>query len=286
MSEFQKRLGTSATLLLVVAAALISIEFGIFAPWFVLVAAAGAVATWEWAGLLGLRGGLRALHVIACAGVTVSILPLDSRISGVVFGMTQGLAATPASDIVFGMVIGLWGLALLRVAGVPFPARAERIFFGALGLVAPPAAVVILTSGAGMILWLLLVVVIVADTAAYGFGRRFGRTALAPEISPSKTRAGFVGALLAVAGVAVLAAWELDFPPATWFSFVGLALLTACFSVVGDLSISRLKRMAGVKDSGRILPGHGGVLDRVDGLLAASVAFAFGDVALSRVLPT
>ena len=258
MSEVAKRLVTAAVLLAVVVGALLLLEFRIPGPWKILVAVACALAAWEWSGLLGLRGGFRLAYVAAGAFVAWG----------------ASLLGPPDFEVASWVTLGLWGLALLRVVGVPFPApAAERMFFGMLGLCAIPMAGLILVRPLGVFLWVLLVVVIVADTAAYVFGRRFGRTALAPDISPGKTRAGLVGALLTASGTGLLIAWSLDFPPSTWFSFVCLALLTACFGVVGDLSASLLKRRAKVKDSGWMLPGHGGVLDRVDGLLAATVAF-------------
>jgi phosphatidate cytidylyltransferase len=117
-------------------------------------------------------------------------------------------------------------------------------------------------------LLLALGVVWVADTAAYFFGRRFGRTKLAPQISPGKTWAGVWGA----AGAVVLywiVVWAIA--PAGSVRLVSglmLALLMTALSIVGDLFESWMKRVAGVKDSGDLLPGHGGLLDRVDGLTA------------------
>ena len=270
MTDLAKRMGTALVLLAGVVGALVLRETGITgAPWVAFVAVAGGFAAWEWSGLSGLRRGLRPVYVAACALVAWGALSL----------------APPVPEAAFLVTLGLWGLALLRVAGVPFPAAAEKGFFGMLGLGAVPVAGLILVNHSGVFLWVLLAVVIVADTAAYGFGRRYGRTALAPDISPGKTRAGLVGALLAVAGAGLLMAWGLDLPPMAWFYFVCLVLLTACFSVVGDLTVSLLKRRANVKDSGRLLPGHGGVLDRVDGLLAAAPVYALGIQVLQGVVP-
>lgn len=269
MSDLTQRAVTAAALLAVVAGALVLRETGITgAPWIVFVAVVSMLAAWEWAGLLGFRHGLRLVYAAACALVAWAALFLGP----------------PVSEIVFLATLGLWGLALLRVIGVPFPETAEKVFFGMLGLGAVPVAGLILVDYSGAFLWVLLTVVIVADTAAYGFGRRYGKTALAPDISPGKTRAGLIGALLTVAGIGLLMAWGLDLPPVTWFYFVCLALLTACFSVVGDLTVSLLKRRAGAKDSGQLLPGHGGVLDRVDGLLAAVPVYALGIQALQGVV--
>ena len=132
-----------------------------------------------------------------------------------------------------------------------------------------------LSQGVLMLLSILFIVWI-ADTAAYFAGRAFGRRKLAPHISPGKTWAGVAGAIVAVLLVA-LAVWQ--FVPAAriysndLFAAIGpafalllLALLVA-LSIAGDLFESLLKRQAGVKDSGQLLPGHGGVLDRVDAMV-------------------
>ncbi|MDD9884031.1 MAG: phosphatidate cytidylyltransferase [Gammaproteobacteria bacterium] len=129
--------------------------------------------------------------------------------------------------------------------------------------------------GAGVALG-ALAVVWAADSGAYFAGKRFGKRRLAPAISPGKTVAGLVGGVAAAVAVAVLAsmlAWAAaDAAQTRWW--LAAALAAALFSVVGDLYESSLKRRAGVKDSGGLLPGHGGILDRIDGLIAALPAFA------------
>jgi phosphatidate cytidylyltransferase len=122
----------------------------------------------------------------------------------------------------------------------------------------------------------MMAIVWIADTAAYFTGRRFGRRKLAPSISPGKTWEGVYGALAAVAIYALLllslaaaagSTRPLDaIAAAIW---VALTLLLTGLSIIGDLFESQLKRQRGVKDSGAILPGHGGVLDRIDALTAA-----------------
>ncbi|MCA9938789.1 MAG: phosphatidate cytidylyltransferase [Anaerolineales bacterium] len=120
---------------------------------------------------------------------------------------------------------------------------------------------------------LALVAIWVADSAAYAFGKRFGRRKLAPRLSPNKTVEGYISGIIAGTALSVIAASLLHLP-------VGLAglfgLLTCTFSPAGDLAISLLKRQAGVKDSGNLLPGHGGALDRVDSLLwSVTIAYYF-----------
>ena len=130
--------------------------------------------------------------------------------------------------------------------------------------------------------WLLtaLMVVWAADTGAYFSGRRFGKRKLSPNISPNKTVEGLVGGLLlaVVVGVvlSLVAGASVEQLPAVAL----VSAIAALFSVVGDLFESLLKRHAGVKDSGHQIPGHGGILDRLDGVLAALPAFALGKAVL------
>lgn len=124
--------------------------------------------------------------------------------------------------------------------------------------------------------WILLsalVIVVAADTGAYFAGRAFGRVKLAPQVSPAKTWEGVIGGLLASAAVAWAAAALLDWRAG---QILPLALTAAGLSVVGDLLESKMKRQAGVKDSGHLFPGHGGVLDRIDSLAAGLPALALG----------
>lgn len=119
----------------------------------------------------------------------------------------------------------------------------------------------------------LLAIVWAADVGAYGFGRWLGRTKLAPAVSPGKTWEGMAGGLLLAALAAGGAAAWLDLPVAR---LAALGVVTALISVLGDLTQSMFKRNVGLKDSGKLLPGHGGVLDRIDSLTAAIPVFAGG----------
>jgi phosphatidate cytidylyltransferase len=126
--------------------------------------------------------------------------------------------------------------------------------------------------------WVLYVMLLVwaADSGAYFAGRAFGQRKLAPAVSPGKTWEGVFGALAATALFACAYAWFLDLRAAAFSSFILVCLVTVLFSIVGDLLESLLKRQQGVKDSGSLIPGHGGVLDRTDSLLAAAPVFLFG----------
>jgi len=133
------------------------------------------------------------------------------------------------------------------------------------------------------VLFYLLSLVWVADIGAYFIGKRFGRTKLAPAISPGKTREGLLGGLASsLLWMTVVyqfsAGWGLALLP-----FLLISVVTSLASVCGDLFESVLKREAGVKDSSQLLPGHGGVLDRIDGVLAATPVFLCGILLAGQV---
>jgi len=120
----------------------------------------------------------------------------------------------------------------------------------------------------------LLFLVWAADIGAYLFGRRWGQHKMIPQISPGKSWEGLFGGLLSVIIVATLELSLIN--PFSWLSWYGLVVVTGLISVIGDLWMSMLKRRSAIKDSGHLIPGHGGVLDRLDSLLAALPVFYIG----------
>ena len=132
----------------------------------------------------------------------------------------------------------------------------------------PPWLALVQLQNDAVLLLALLAVVWIADSMAYFTGRKLGRHKLAPAISPGKTWEGVGGALIAVTVYALLL-HSLLFPAYELQLLIAALLVMTCFSIVGDLFESWLKRSAGVKDSGSIFPGHGGMLDRIDGVTAA-----------------
>lgn len=133
--------------------------------------------------------------------------------------------------------------------------------------------------GALVILFVLLLVW-AADVGGYVFGRWLGRTKMAPHISPGKTWAGFFGGLGLALVVGYIAQYLFGFQSRSSWWMVGLIVITVVSSVVGDLMESVAKRENGLKDSGRLLPGHGGLLDRIDSLIAAAPVFTIGAILL------
>lgn len=134
--------------------------------------------------------------------------------------------------------------------------------------------------------WLLYVFLLVwcADSGAYFVGRKLGRRKMAPNVSPNKSMEGLAGGvvtgLLVVIGISV---FMFKLNGVALLAFVALSVVTILISVLGDLFESMLKRRAKVKDSGTILPGHGGILDRIDSLLSATPIFALGFVGLQQL---
>lgn len=152
-------------------------------------------------------------------------------------------------------------------------------------MAAPWFAILALHQNASAGPWLvlfLMMLVWLADSAAYFAGRRFGRNKLAPHLSPGKTIEGVLGALFA----AVL--WSLVLlpiaPGVSWAWLALLSVVTAMISVVGDLVESWLKRRRHLKDTGSLLPGHGGMLDRLDSMVSASPVFAIGFLLWEKTL--
>jgi phosphatidate cytidylyltransferase len=177
-----------------------------------------------------------------------------------------------------------WLLGLLFVISYPrhvarWSSKGVQVVIGLFILVPTWIAVVGLHSlghnGPYLVLYLLSLIWI-ADSGAYFGGRSFGKHKLAPHVSPGKTLEGVLSAFLATAIYAILITPWFDIDGNLRVGFVVLSLVTVAFSILGDLSESMFKRHAGVKDSGNLLPGHGGVLDRIDSVTAAAPVFVVG----------
>jgi len=236
----------------------------VFAPTWASLAAIGvaiAVCAWEWSTFL--RAG-QAVRFLFIALVVVAT------------GAGWQFSADPrVLRIVLWIAAAWWLLALVLVVRGPAAVTRALAFIGGL-LVLVPAGVALLRlrvdhGGA----WTLFVLVLVwaADTGAFVAGKAFGRHRLAPLVSPGKTWEGVAGGLLLAAAVALLASPSLH-QPYLPLALVGIAV--AVFSVIGDLTESLFKRFAGVKDSGHLIPGHGGLMDRLDSVTAAAPILLLG----------
>ena len=258
------RVLTSLLLAPLAAAAVFYLPLWAFALVFWMVA---ALACYEWAGFLNLSGGFaKSIYVVLFGALVGSVYILE--------GHTQ--AGFFAPILWFGC--GVWLLACGAVLAFPSGEALFRstILLGILGLLLTFLAwlslVVIRSTEQGSI-WLVWLFCLAwgADIGAYFAGRAVGKTPLAPAVSPAKTWEGVGGGVLLAMGVCggAVVWWQGD--GIFWLS---ITLLLIVIAVFGDLFESVIKRATGIKDSGTILPGHGGVLDRIDSLLAVLPFFA------------
>lgn len=237
-----------------------------------------AVAAWEWSALAGLSSPAARLAYV------VALLAFGGLAAAAVVRQMPHGALIP-------LAASLWWLwVLVELLRHPEPGagwlatRVGRVVSGFCVLIPAWVAPLYLHAQDPLSPALLLFVfalVWTADTAAYFFGRALGRRRLAPLLSPGKTVEGALGGLGAVVPLAWVCGtmiWKLD--GGLLLVWVLVALVAAACSVVGDLAESKFKRIAGVKDSGRLLPGHGGVLDRIDAFTAAAPVFVTGWVYL------
>ncbi|MEP6633704.1 MAG: phosphatidate cytidylyltransferase [Luteimonas sp.] len=247
-------------------------------PWVVAVAAVMFLAgLWEWLKLADIDDTLaRTVLLVVNLALMVALVWASRSNSG-------------GSMILFELMIVLgvvwWLLAMIWLKHYDFAsdhdthARVFKLAAGTLAVIPAWCALGVIHAGQpNGHRWLLIALAIVwaADSGAYFAGRKFGKRKLSPRISPNKTVEGMIGGLLAAVAVALIGAPLAGADVAQLPAVVLVAVIAVGFSVVGDLFESLLKRHVGAKDSGDLIPGHGGILDRIDGVLAALPVFALG----------
>ncbi len=243
--------------------------------WVLLILLVTTFAAWEWARLAQMRESAEWLFVIAVIASCLVLVPT--------LKLFDRLPAGNLSLAIYAVALVFWLLA--APLWLAFKWRSNKIglaLSGLLVLVTAWLALVQLREIAALLVLWLLSVVWVADTAAYFCGKKFGKRKLTPKISPGKTLEGVYGAFFAVSVYAIaIIAVSGNHSVSAFGKVVPAYLLLAAhwlitgLSIVGDLFESLLKRQAGVKDSGTALPGHGGVLDRIDGLISSLPVMAF-----------
>lgn len=264
----QTRIITALVLLVAFAADLFLASFEVFALVLGFVVAAAA---WEWSRLCKVRNE----HLQS------------------VFAAMSGVAALVVLYIPYNEALMRWLLLLgfLYWLSVPVsfymapkrpPFRSTQHALLAVGvfiMLVTAVSIQYLRSyaplGSSYLLLYALSIVWVMDIGAFFSGRQFGQNKLAPLISPGKTREGVYGGLLAAFIVMLIVLFSADFAVGNGLKLIIATMLAALASVIGDLAESRIKRAADMKDSSQMLPGHGGVLDRIDSVLAATPVFAF-----------
>jgi phosphatidate cytidylyltransferase len=246
-------------------------------PWIlVVVGVAVLVGAWE------------AFRLLTQAGH--ASLPLLGIVLAVIVALGDGVQQLPGGS---GLLLAALGVVLVGTGALTRPDPREglavfatttfgALYVGLLGFVARLGQTGVAVDPDALLGWLgterawillLLLVVWAYDTAAYFAGRRFGQHAFMSHISPTKTMEGVVGGVVAAAVVGAVVVALLGRP---WLAGIGFGLLVAAAAQAGDLAESMLKRAAGAKDSGAMIPGHGGLLDRIDSFLfAAPVAYFY-----------
>jgi phosphatidate cytidylyltransferase len=237
-------------------------------PWAVLVfGLVFTIGAWEWAGFGALSGtAARAAYTLIIA-------------LGLLLGW-QWTADRAHLVVLLSAACAWWAIAFLWLSLAPARHRPAVTLICGLAVLIPAFVALArlqicahgFAPGPLLVLWLILMVC-AADIGAYFAGRAFGRRKLALLVSPGKTWEGALGGLALVALVAALGAVLFDLPALAVVAFgVGVGI----FSIIGDLTESMFKRAASLKDSGTLLPGHGGLLDRIDSVTAAAPLYALG----------
>ena len=229
------------------------------------------VGAWEWIRLSGLVSQLLTLILlVGFSGVLYWSYLLPNVYVPILLGIGcifwMGAAA----------MVMMYPKSKVQVGG-----KYMKLGFGLLVLIPAYVAFLYLRRHDAHLLLLALLVTIIwaADVGAYFVGRQFGIAKLAPKVSPGKSWAGLIGGMILALAVGMLGAFIGEpsdhlISPIPWAVFIGIVAVTVLFSVLGDLFESLIKREQGVKDSSSLLPGHGGVLDRIDSLTAATPVFA------------
>jgi phosphatidate cytidylyltransferase len=230
------------------------------------------VGAWEWAGFIGDGGrAIRVVFTLAVATAIAAAFFLWLNVDGFV-------------ELTLSVAMVWWFAAFLWVCLAPTHVNPySAAIAGLLALVPCWFALFYLMRNSNGTYWVLFTLALVwaADTGAFFAGRWLGRVPLAPRVSPKKTWEGVLGGILLSGVVAWIAAqwiFEVEVAP-----FVLVCVGVAALSIVGDLTESMLKRAAGLKDSGNLFPGHGGMLDRIDSVTAAAPALVFGLLSLKVI---
>ena len=244
-------------------------------PMLVLMIVAAGVAGYEWFKLMPKRSANVIKPLAWGFGIITAALS------------TLALYYSEIALLLWIASIFIWILSIHWVKSYPENDSWYNFSLNFIGFVLVSAAVTAIFSVWDSSPWWLMYLFLLvwgADSGAYFVGRKLGKRKLAPHVSPNKSIEGLLGGVFVSAVIIIVVeAVYLDLTIAQHILFLILSIITVFSSVLGDLLESMIKRRAGIKDSGRILPGHGGVLDRIDSLLAAAPVFAVGMYVLKLI---
>lgn len=221
------------------------------------------ISAWEWARLSGIKN-------IIIRGAYSLLMS-----SGAYFAQQYVNTNPEALNVILSLTVLAWFVAIYHMfsKGPQAPDQSisiAKLIIGFIALIPPILALMLVRTEGAWWLFYCLSIVWVADTGAYFSGKKFGKNKLAPKLSPGKTKEGMYGAVFATAIYSFLAAMFFELQVIETFMLLIIASLATFISVAGDLSVSLLKREQDLKDTGCILPGHGGILDRIDSVLSSA----------------
>ena len=245
----------------IIALSVLGIALFVVPPWVtrIVIAAMFLAGAWEWGGFLFQQSRVGRSVYVVFVGILI----------GALYSQMQNQELL---ELLFKATLAWWFGALAWMFFYPTAiAKPVKWIAGVFVLVPAWAALDLIYTDSRDLLLFVLMIVWVADIGAYFVGKGFGRVKLAPQISPGKSWEGVLGGLTAVTLLAIVGGGYFEIDVAVMIPF---CLAVSMLSVVGDLTVSMFKREAGVKDSGSLFPGHGGVLDRIDSVTAGAPLFA------------
>jgi len=271
---------------LILAPAAISAIFYLPINYFaILLMAIIGIGSWEWARFMGLVDTVQRLGYVVVTSAIIAalwvLLPVDETWL-VITGVQHDITSILWLSVLWWLFAAL--LMFLYPKSSSFWANNKFIIaiFGWLTLVPTWLAFMVLRTnnhlldefqGAQLLMYLFMLVWS-ADVGAYFVGKSLGKRKLMPNVSPGKTIEGFIGGVVCASILTIIVGFSLQWSSDKFMTALIVTLLITSISVLGDLTESMFKRQAGVKDSGTILPGHGGILDRIDSLTATAPVFA------------
>jgi phosphatidate cytidylyltransferase len=270
----KQRVITAIILASVIITAVVFLSTQMFA---MILAVIICVAAWEWAACAGFNTMPQKIVYVLCI--------LLCLIACLIFLQKQWIVLIIACGLIWWIFAMFLVFRYQMKKSINLSSSILKAMIGAIVLVPAWLSLISIhmnTSGVSLMLFLFFLIWL-ADSAAYFAGRKFGSKKLASNVSPGKSWEGVYGALLMSLLFGASYAIYADMKITVAVYFILLALITASFSILGDLIESMFKRMAGVKDSSNILPGHGGVLDRIDSLTSAAPVFIAGLWAMERI---